>query len=319
MDKHGKETISVIMPVFNGQSTLLRTLESLFSQREHFNELTIIDDASTDDSKKIIKKFISGIDNIRFIEHAKNYGLAKTYNEAIHESKGELIISIHQDIVLLPGAMEKFIEAMNGKDVVAAGHSAVCPYDDWIKLEFWQRCFFARFVGKRISGISGQADCFRKSALYEVGLFDEKKYRTAGEDGDMVYRLRQLGKVVDSGATIIHLQSSSPDFGWHDIIFKQKQHSESKGVLLRAGRIKGIKNLAATFFREILLLSLLVPYLQFFSLALIIVYSFWYTRLVFIKNYNDPKILILPFFNIYLLLVSFFYVSRGFVRNKQIL
>jgi GT2 family glycosyltransferase len=317
MDKEKKLSVSVILPVYNGETTIVKTLESLFSQSENFDELITINDASADTSKDKIEKFLSGKPGHRMIDHEKNLGLAKSYNEAIKEARGDLIIILHQDIVLMPNALGYLIEPFAREDVVAAGHAVVYPYDIWLKYNFWQKCFFSRFVGKITRGINGQADCFRKKALEKVGLFDDERYRTAGEDGDMVYRLKKIGKVVETNAKIIHAHKISPDFGYWEIIFKQKQYSESRGVLLRTGRIKNIQNFLGMFFRELLLVLLLVPYLSYLSVVLIILYSFWYTKLVYLKEYKNPRIVILPFLNIYLLFISFLYTFKGFIFKKQ--
>jgi glycosyltransferase involved in cell wall biosynthesis len=317
MDNKKAPFISVILPVYNGETTITKTLDSLFSQSVKFDELIVINDASCDASRELLEKYLSGKTDCRMIGHTKNFGLAKTYNEAVRQAKGDLIILLHQDVVLLPEALAELIKPFKDEKVVAAGHNVICPYDVWLKYNFWQKCFFSRFVGKNSSGVNGQADCFRKDALMKVGLFNDKRYRTAGEDGDMIYKLKKIGKVVDSNAKIIHLHKISPNFSFQDIIYKQKQYSESRGVLLRTGRITSFGNFIGTFFRELLLIFLVIPYSSYLSAILIVVYSFWYTKLVYLKEYKNPRILILPLLNIYLLFVSFAYTLKGYFLKKQ--
>jgi GT2 family glycosyltransferase len=312
-----EKTISVILPIYNGETTIVKTLESLFLQSEKFDELILINDASADSSKEKVENYLFKKQKWQLINHEKNSGLAKSYNEAIKKASGELIMIIHQDVILEPDAVGKLIKPFINEDVVATGHAVIYPYERWIKYNFWQKCFFSRFVGKITRGINGQADCFRKEALEKAGLFDDKRYRTAGEDGDMIYRLKQIGKVVETDAKIIHAHKISPDFGYQEIIFKQKQYSESRGALLRAGRIKNGMNFIEMFFRELLLIFLLVPYLSYLSAILVVLYSFWYTKLVYLKEYKNPRIFILPFLNIYLLFISFIYTLKGFIYGKQ--
>ena len=307
----------MIMPVYKGESTVEKTLESLLAQTKKFDELIVVDDASPDRSKEIIEDYLRGKEECRLIAHKKNMGLAKSYNDGILESKGNLIVTLHQDVILEPDALQELVEPFSDKKVVAAGHWSVFPDPVWKKFGFWQKCFFARFVGKEIPGINGQFDCFRKDALQKAGLFDGTRFRTAGEDGDIVYKLSRLGKIVQTKARLIHLQATSPDFGPKDIIWKQKQHSEARGALLALGRIGGIGHFAKVFFREIMLFALLVPYLNIASAILIIVYSFLYTGPVYLREFRDARIIILPFFNIYLLLVGFIYSLKGFIFKKQ--
>lgn len=309
--------VSIIMPVYNGKTTLQKTLESLLHQSEYFQELIIIDDASSDESAQIIRNLIHGKENFHLIQNEKNIGLAKSYNIGIRKSRGDLIVTMHQDIVLTKNALGDLTEPFKDIGVVAAGHADIHPIGLWKKYNFWQKCFFARFRNRKDIGINGQFDCFRKSALERVGLFDEKNFRTAGEDADVVYNLRKIGKVAGSAAKTIHLHKIDPNFSWQDIVRKQAQYSEAQGALLRRGRIGKIIIFVRSFFREILIVALLVPYVRILSLVLIALYSFLYTKNVYFEKYRDKRILILPFFNIYLLFVGLFYSLRGFLYGKQ--
>jgi glycosyltransferase involved in cell wall biosynthesis len=311
------EKISVIMPVYNGQTTLAETLKSLFEQAKHFQELIIINDASTDSSAEIIKDFIYKNRNCKLISNEHNSGLAKSYNKGIRKAQGDLIVTMHQDITLRKDSLLRLVAPFADKKVIAAGHADIHPPELWKKYNFWQKCFFARFLERNAIGINGQFDAFRKNALEKVGLFDEISFRTAGEDGDIVYKLKKIGKVADSDAKIVHLHKIDPGFSWRDIVRKQKQYSEAQGTLLSLGRIEGLGNILKTFFREALILPLLIPYFNLISLFLIMIYSFKYTGRVYLEEYRDPRILLLPFFNIYLLFVSLIYSTKGFFYGKQ--
>ena len=69
-------------------------------------EIIIIDDNSTDESKKIIKKFINKR-NVRIIFNKKNIGLIKTINIAIKAAKGEYIIRLDSDDMLHKNALKE--------------------------------------------------------------------------------------------------------------------------------------------------------------------------------------------------------------------
>jgi len=309
--------VSVIMPIHNGETTLKEALASLLGQTDFFQELIIINDASTDNSAKIISEFAEKFEKFRIIANEKNLGLAKSYNVGIQEAKGDLVITMHADMVLEKNAVAELLEPFSDPHVAAAGHSDNHPLDLWKKYNFWQKCFFSRFQKLNISGINGQFDCFRKSALEKVGLFDGFHYKSAGEDGDMVWKLKKIGKVVASKARTIHIHKVDPNFSWRDIIHKQAQYSEAQGALLARGRISGMYQLAKSFFREILLIALLIPFINIISIIIIIIYSFSYTGRVFVEEYKNPRILILPFFNIFLLFVSLVYSLKGFILGKQ--
>ena len=317
MEGSSGASVSVVMPVFNGETTIVETLGCFLKNADYFDELIIIDDGSADDSVKIIEKILAGKIDYKLINHQKNSGLAKSYNDGIKLSGSDLIITVHQDITFQKGELKKIARLFENKNVVAVSHSVILPLEIWQKYNFWQKCFFSRKVGKKERGIDGKFDGFRRQALLVAGLFDEKHFHSAGEDGDMVFKLKKIGKVVYSDAEIVHLHQISPDFSWRDIIRKQKQYSEAQGALMRLRRITGAKNIARTFFREILVVCLLIPYVNLAAAALIIFYSFYYTKLAYLREYKNPRVLVLPFLNIFLLLVSLFYSVKGFIYGKQ--
>jgi hypothetical protein len=123
--------------------------------------------------------------------------------------------------------------------------------------------------------------------------------------------------VAASRAKTIHLQKIDPCFNWRDIIHKQKQYSEAQGALLALGRADDFLKTAKAFFREILVLMLFVPLVSIISVIIIIVYSFTYTGKVFFEEYKNPRIILLPFFNILLLFSGVFYSLKGFILKKQ--
>jgi len=88
--------ISVIIPCYNGRAFIGEAIESVLAQTHTDWELIVIDDASTDDSKDIVKKFCAD-KRIRLLENKKNLGIAKTKNKGIKISKGEILAFLDQD------------------------------------------------------------------------------------------------------------------------------------------------------------------------------------------------------------------------------
>ena len=73
--------VSVIMPSYNYEEYISEAIESVLNQTFNDFELIIIDDASQDNSKKIIQLFDKKNIKIRSFFHKENKGLAKTVNE----------------------------------------------------------------------------------------------------------------------------------------------------------------------------------------------------------------------------------------------
>ena len=83
-----KPKISVIMSVYNGEQTVSLAIESILKQTFKNFEFIIINDGSTDFTKKILNSFN---DHRIKIINQKNLGLTKSLNKAIRLSKSSLI------------------------------------------------------------------------------------------------------------------------------------------------------------------------------------------------------------------------------------
>lgn len=312
--------ISVVIPVYNAQSTILATLKSLATQQKFIHEIIIVNDGSTDKSLSIIetylkKHFIKIKKHI--INHSKSIGLSNSYNDGILKSKGDLIITLHSDVILKKNAISLLIAPFSKNDVVASYHQVIHPLKIWKKYNFWQKAFFDRQLKHLQFGMDGKFDCYRRKQLLKIGLFDNKNFFRAGEDGDIFLKLQKVGQVVATKATIIHLHNQEPSFNYQKIIYKQAQYSEAQGALLKRYGILSIKHFLHTFFREILVLGLIFPYIKYASLVLILFYSFLYTKNTFLYYSKSPKVLLLPLINIYLLFVSLYFSIKGFLSGQQ--
>ena len=150
-------------------------------------------------------------------------------------------------------------------------------------------------------------------------MFDPVTFRSAGEDGDIIKKIESIGISKKTEAGIIHIHDNNPKYSLKSYLLKHAQLAEAQGALYRKHGITSIRELFRAFFRECLLLMLIIPYLRYFSVLLIFLYSFYYTKNVYISEYKNPRILLLPFINISLIFVSFFYSLKGFVTGKQYL
>ena len=90
--------ISIVTPSYNRAHTLSRVYESLKNQTFKDLELIIIDDASTDGTKDLIKYFMETDERVHCIRHKENVGLpAISEYEGYMKSRGEYIAFIFDD------------------------------------------------------------------------------------------------------------------------------------------------------------------------------------------------------------------------------
>ncbi|MDH5366728.1 MAG: glycosyltransferase [Cyclobacteriaceae bacterium] len=95
--------VTVICLCFNHDRFVEEALQSVLNQTHSNIQLIVVDDASMDNSVKTIEEVISKNQvNIRFIKNDKTLGNCKAFNQALIHAKGEFIIDLAADDILLP-------------------------------------------------------------------------------------------------------------------------------------------------------------------------------------------------------------------------
>jgi glycosyltransferase involved in cell wall biosynthesis len=95
-----KPEVTVITPTFNHSNYIEKCLESVANQTYKNWEQIVVDDASTDDTFKIITSYIKGKKNIKIIRHHKRWGVKKltnSYNQALELAKGDYVAILEGD------------------------------------------------------------------------------------------------------------------------------------------------------------------------------------------------------------------------------
>lgn len=105
-----KNKISIIVPVYNSESTLNHCIDSVINQTIDGWELLLINDGSTDCSGRICEEYCMNDSRIRVI-HKKNEGVSVARNVGIENSKGEYVIFLDSDDYLEKNALETALRA----------------------------------------------------------------------------------------------------------------------------------------------------------------------------------------------------------------
>ncbi|NNC49652.1 MAG: glycosyltransferase family 2 protein [Flaviramulus sp.] len=108
--------VSIITPMFNSESYLAESIQSVICQTYKNWELLLIDDYSTDNTAKIAKSFSSKHSNIKLLESDKNSGAAISRNRGILVSKGDFIAFLDADDLWKPEKLEKQIAFMKNQN-----------------------------------------------------------------------------------------------------------------------------------------------------------------------------------------------------------
>ncbi len=108
--------VSVCMASYNSGHYIELQLRSILHQLSDGDEVVIIDDNSTDDTRDRIRAFADP--RIRLIEHAVNMGVTRTFEQALRTATGDLLFLSDHDDIWAPDKVELFREAFaQGPDV----------------------------------------------------------------------------------------------------------------------------------------------------------------------------------------------------------
>jgi len=104
--------VSIITPSYNSERFINDCVESVIKQTYNNWELLIVDDASEDNSRKIIKELSKTDQRIKSVFLERNGGAAEARNLAIKKSKGRFLAFLDSDDIWCPNKLEKQIDFM---------------------------------------------------------------------------------------------------------------------------------------------------------------------------------------------------------------
>lgn len=104
--------VSVICICYNHERFVQEALLSVFNQTYPDVELIVVDDASADNSVSVIKEVLAPYPEVKTIFLSVNQGNCKAFNQALKICKGEYIIDLAADDVLLPNRIKAGINAL---------------------------------------------------------------------------------------------------------------------------------------------------------------------------------------------------------------
>ena len=107
-----KKKISVIIPVYNGEKTIKKCLNSIVNQTYKNIEIIIINDGSTDGTQCICEKYTKEYNNI-ILKNNENHGVSYSRNFGINIATGDYITFIDADDYLELDCYEKISKLLN--------------------------------------------------------------------------------------------------------------------------------------------------------------------------------------------------------------
>lgn len=123
------DLVSIVIPVYNGEEYLEKTVNSILSQLYTNFELILVNDGSSDNSKEIINALIIKDKRIKAF-HKENGGVAAARNYGINKAEGDLIAFCDQDDLWLPAKLSQQIPLFKNQKVGLVYCGAIAYYSN---------------------------------------------------------------------------------------------------------------------------------------------------------------------------------------------
>lgn len=195
MNKDITKNISVIMGIYNCETTLSEAVDSILNQTYENWKLIMCDDGSTDNTYKVAEDYVNKYpDKIVLIKNDKNSGLNKTLNHCLQYADGDYIARMDGDDISLPIRFEKEITFLENKPQYDIVSSSMIYFDE---NGDWGQGSVVSYPQKE-NFISGtpfcHAPCMVRANVYkEVGGYSQNPKTLRAEDYDLWFRAYSLG------------------------------------------------------------------------------------------------------------------------------
>jgi glycosyltransferase involved in cell wall biosynthesis len=122
--------LSVGLPVYNGESYLAEALEALLGQTYENFELIISDNASTDSTADICRRYEKQDSRIRYVRQPQNMGCAPNHNYVVQQARGELFKWASHDDLYARDLLKCCVDVLDELPHVVLAHPWTATIDD---------------------------------------------------------------------------------------------------------------------------------------------------------------------------------------------
>lgn len=190
--------VSVIVPAYNEEESIGKTLESLMKldYPKNLLEIIVVNDGSKDKTQSIVEDFLRKENPFKLLlMNQKNSGKGVALNNGIKRANGEFVACLDADSMVRSDTLKEMIRYFYD-DGVAAVSPLMKVYQPKTVLQRLQaleyllygflKCIFSSMNSIHVT--SGPFSIYRKNAIQKLGGFDEK---TIVEDQEICYRIQR--------------------------------------------------------------------------------------------------------------------------------
>lgn len=258
--------ISVVIPMYNAEKTIIETLDSVKDQSVLPFEIIVVNDGSNDNSLNLVKKYIreNSFLKISLIDKA-NGGVSTARNKGIKVAKGDWIALLDSDDKWFPGKLERQIEVIKrNPQIDFLGASRNGEYFGnilWKKINLLTKISYKMLLVKFVFIVP--TIIFKKSITETVGFFDENQ--RYAEEGIYFIRIAEKFNCYLLNESLAFTGGGKNHFGDSGLSGNLKE--------MEKGELKNLKDL---------LDDKLINYLQYFGLVIFSVLKY-IRRIIIVK------------------------------------
>lgn len=217
--------VSVVIPCFNGGSTLARQLASLAAQRDAPPfEVVLVDNRSTDSSRGVAEAWRTRLPDLRIVGATTRAGAAHARNVGAREARGRVLLFCDADDMVSATWVADMVRALDHVDLASG----------WLSFERLNPPYLRN--GRTevdlpvpfdyLPTIAGSNFGMRRSTFVEVGGMDESF--ALDEDIEFAWRCGEAGLTVGSVPALVHYQLRTSLRG----VFRQFRRYSAASILL---------------------------------------------------------------------------------------
>jgi GT2 family glycosyltransferase len=199
--------VSLVVVNFDGGEEVGACLASLLTESAPTRELIVVDNASRDESPRLVEAFVEGRSDARLLRSEANLGYAGGVDLALPHCRGRYVAVLNMDLVAEPGWLGPLVDHLDRHEEVAAvnplvalrGGRRINAAGQWIHVT---GLGFNRDLGRPrdavgdapfpVAGLNGAAFLIRRSLLEAVGGMDTGGF-LYHEDVNLSWLLRLMG------------------------------------------------------------------------------------------------------------------------------
>ncbi len=166
MTKQNSPLVSTIITVYNGETYLAETIESVVNQNYPNIEIITIDDGSTDGTRKLTQRFVPPV---RY-HYQSNSGIAAAWNRGIELAKGDFIAFLGADDIWTKNKIQQQMKVFNKDPTLEIVFSHVKQFHSPELSEQEKKRIWC--PDELMPGVSAGTMLIKRDSFFKVGLFD---------------------------------------------------------------------------------------------------------------------------------------------------